>query len=50
MVFKKRPLKRTFCITRDKIIAGWRELHKEELHSLYSLPNVIMTIKSRRMR
>jgi hypothetical protein len=28
---------------------GWRKLHNEELHSLYSSPNIIMMIKSRRM-
>jgi hypothetical protein len=29
---------------------GWRKLHNEELHNLYSLPNIIKMIKSRRMR
>jgi hypothetical protein len=29
---------------------GWRKLHNEELHNLYSLPNTIRIIKSRRMR
>jgi len=28
----------------------WRELHNDELHSLYSSPNIIRAIKSRRMR
>jgi hypothetical protein len=32
---------------RDKIIGGWRRMHNEELHNLYSSPNVIRTIKSR---
>jgi hypothetical protein len=31
-------------------ISCWRKLHKEELHNLYSSPNVIRLIKSRRMR
>jgi hypothetical protein len=28
----------------------WRKLHNDELHSLYSLPNTVRMIKSRRMR
>jgi hypothetical protein len=29
---------------------SWRKLHNDELHSLYSLPNIVRVIKSRRMR
>jgi hypothetical protein len=32
------------------VTGGWRELHNEELHSLYSSPSIIRQIKSRRMR
>jgi hypothetical protein len=28
----------------------WRDLHNDELHSLYPLPNIVRVIKSRRMR
>jgi hypothetical protein len=32
------------------VTGGWRELHKEGLHGLYSLPSVINVMESRRMR
>jgi hypothetical protein len=35
---------------RDKVKGYWRKQHNEELHSLYSSPNIIRMIKSRRMR
>jgi hypothetical protein len=35
---------------RGEGTGGWRKLHKEELHNLYSSPSVIRMIKSRRMR
>jgi hypothetical protein len=31
-------------------MGGWRKLHNEELHNLYSLPSIIRIMKSRRMR
>jgi hypothetical protein len=31
-------------------MAGWRKLHNEELHNLYTSPSIIRIIKSRRMR
>jgi hypothetical protein len=35
---------------RDEVTGGWRKLHNEELHNLYSSLNIIRMIKSRRMR
>jgi hypothetical protein len=35
---------------RDEVTGGWRKLHNEELHNLYSSPSKIRMIKSRRMR
>jgi hypothetical protein len=35
---------------RDRVTGGWRKLHNEELHNMYSSPNIIRIIKSRRMR
>jgi hypothetical protein len=43
-------MRRIFEPKKDKIIRRWRELRNEELHDLYSLPNVIRMIKPRRMR
>jgi hypothetical protein len=43
-------LRRIFGPKRDEATGGWRKLHTEELHSLYSSPNIIRMIKSRRMR
>jgi hypothetical protein len=49
-VFENRVLRRIFGRKRDKVTGDWRKLHNEELHNLYSLPNIIRIIKSRRMR
>jgi hypothetical protein len=48
-VFKNRVL-RIFGPKTDEIIGSWRKLHNEELHNLYSSPNIIRMIMSRRMR
>jgi hypothetical protein len=37
-------------IQGDEIIGGWRRLHNKELQNLYTLPNVIRMINSRRLR
>jgi hypothetical protein len=48
-VFDNRVL-RIFGPKRDEETGGWRKLHNEELHDLYSSPSIIRTIKSRKMR
>jgi hypothetical protein len=49
-VFENRVLRRIIGPKRDKVTAEWRKLHNEELHILYSSPNIIRQIKSRRIR
>jgi hypothetical protein len=49
-VFENRVLRRTFGPRRDEVKGDWRKLHNAELHNLYSSPNKIEMIKSRRMR
>jgi hypothetical protein len=48
-VFENRVLRRIFGQKRDEMIGGWRKLHIEELHNLYSSPSIVTKIKSRRM-
>jgi hypothetical protein len=43
-------LRRIFGPKEEDVIAGWKRLHDEEHHNLYSSPNNIMAIKSRRTR
>jgi hypothetical protein len=49
-VFENRVLRRIFGPKRDGVTGGWRKLHNEEFHNLYSSPSIIRIIKSRRMR
>jgi hypothetical protein len=35
---------------RDEVTGEWRKLHNEELNDLYSLPNIVRVVESRRMR
>ena len=49
-VFQSRVLRRIFGPKRDEVTGKWRRLHKNELYALYSLPNIIRVIKSRRLR
>jgi hypothetical protein len=49
-VFENRALRRVLGPKRDKVTGEWRKLHNEELHNLYSSPDIIRQVKSRRMR
>jgi hypothetical protein len=43
-------LRRIFGPKKKEEVGGWRRLHNEELHNLYTSPNIIKAIKSKRMR
>jgi hypothetical protein len=47
-VLENRVLRRIFGPKRDEVTGEWRRLHNEKLHALYSSPNIIWEIKSRR--
>jgi hypothetical protein len=49
-VFENRVLRKIFGQNREDVMGGWRKLHNEELHNLYSSPCIIGIIKLRRMR
>jgi hypothetical protein len=49
-VFENRVLRRIFGPKRDELTGGWRKLHNEELHRLFSSLSIVRVIKSRRMR
>jgi hypothetical protein len=48
-VFENRVLRRIFGPKRDDVTGEWRKLLNEELHNLYSPPDIIRRMKSRRM-
>jgi hypothetical protein len=48
-VFENRLLRRIFGPMRDEVTGGWRKLHNEELHNLFSSPSITRMIKSSRM-
>jgi hypothetical protein len=49
-VYESRVLRRIFGPKRDEVIRKWRRLHEEELNDLYSSPDLVGVIKSRRVR
>jgi hypothetical protein len=49
-VFENKVLRRVFRPKRDEVTVDWRKLHIVELSDLYSLPNIVWVVKSRRMR
>ena len=49
-VFENMVLRRIFGPRMDDVTEEWRRLHSKELNDLYSSPNIVRVIKSRRMR
>jgi hypothetical protein len=49
-VFENRVLRGIFGPKRGEVTGDWRKLHSGELHNLYSSPDIIRQMKSRRMR
>jgi hypothetical protein len=43
---ENRELRGIFVPKRERVTTGWRKLHNEELHDLYSSRNIISVIKS----
>ena len=49
-VFENRVLRRIYGPKRDEVTEEWRKLHNEGLNDLYSLPNIVRVIQSRRIK
>jgi hypothetical protein len=49
-VFENMVLRRIFVPRRDEVTGDWRRLHNEELKDLYSSPNIVRVIRSRKIR
>jgi hypothetical protein len=48
--FENRALRRIFGPMRDEVTRAWTKLHIEERNGLYSSPNIIQVIKTRRKK
>jgi hypothetical protein len=48
-IFKNRVFTKIFGSRKNEVTEGWRKMHCKEVHSLYTSPNIIIIIKSRRM-
>jgi hypothetical protein len=49
-VSEKRVVRRIFGPKKEEVAGGWRRLHNEELHNLYTSPNLTGVMKSRRIK
>ncbi|KAJ4441837.1 hypothetical protein ANN_11696, partial [Periplaneta americana] len=49
-VFENKVLRKIFGAKRDEVTGEWRKLHSAEMHALYSSPEIIWNLKSRRLR
>ena len=49
-MFENKVLRKIFGAKRDEITGEWRKLHNFKLHALYSSPNIIRSLKSRRLK
>ena len=47
-VFENRMLRRIFGPKMDEVTREWRRIHEEELYAVYSSPNIIQMVKSKR--
>ena len=49
-IFENKVMRRIFGLKRDEVTGEWRKLQTEKLNGLYSSPNTVRVLKSRRMR
>ena len=49
-MFGNKVLRKIFGAKKDEITGEWRKPHSAELYALYSSPNIIRNLKSRRLR